>query len=133
MSTTLARIALAAGLTLGIVGLRESNASAMTMDPAAATAATPVEGIQQAHWRWHWQASASLASVASQALASLPSLAPLLVINDKRLFTRPVAPPSISFHRLVCHLLGDDAARTCIRLCPVADVVRFLNSGSQAG
>ena len=44
MSTTLARIALAAWLTLGIVGLRESNASAMTMDPAAATAATTVEG-----------------------------------------------------------------------------------------
>jgi hypothetical protein len=53
MSTILARIALAAGLTLGIVGLWGSSAPAMTMDPAVATAATTAEGVQQAHWRWH--------------------------------------------------------------------------------
>src|ERR1700690_683368 len=55
MSTSLAKIAVAAGVLLGALALGESGASAMpTMDQGVMGTATAAQGVEKAHGhRWH--------------------------------------------------------------------------------
>jgi hypothetical protein len=55
MSTSLARIAVAAGVALGALALTDSGASAMpVLDQAVVGTAVTGQGIEKAYWhRWH--------------------------------------------------------------------------------